>query len=220
MNNKYGLQLRFCNCTIGRDKEIIIIMNYSVDYFEKINNGLSNAIVTDDRGNKMQIGEGLELWTERVRNIQQETKGVVFFCGNGASASMAEHMSHDYFQNAKINTTTCAEISHITAISNDISYDEVFSYRVKRILSGKDMLIGISSSGNSLNIVNAVEAAKQNDAFVITLSGMNQDNRIRRMGSLNFYVPLPTYGEVESAHAVLLHCALDHFLDTYMGGRH
>ena len=195
-------------------------MSYSADYFKKIHDALSVMTVTDKSGEKIEIDSALQIWTEKNRAVQHEKKGFIFFCGNGASASMAEHMSHDYFQNAEINTITCSEVSHITAIGNDIGYENVFSYRAKRILSEKDMLVAVSSSGNSPNIVRAIEAADGNGAFIVTLSGMKPDNKIRKMGHLNFYVPLSTYGEVESAHAVLLHCALDHFLDTFMGGRH
>lgn len=193
---------------------------YAADYFALIEKGLSEALITDRNGDPLTMDEGFALWAEKAFQIRQETKGLLFFCGNGASASMAEHMSHDWFQNAGVNTTTCAEVSHITAISNDLSYEEVYSYRIKRILSDRDLLIGISSSGNSPNIVNAVKAGRENGAFIITLSGKKKDNAIRKMGDLNFYVPLDTYGEVESAHAVLLHGALDYFLDRYMGGRH
>jgi len=196
------------------------MINYCADYFQLIRDGLEKMIVTDKDGNILTHEKAFDNWAEKAQAIKQETKGLIFFCGNGASASMAEHMSHDWFQNAVVNTTTCAEVAHITAISNDLSYDDVYSYRVKRILSERDMLVGISSSGNSPNIVNAVKAAKQNGAFTITVSGKKEDNKIRQMGDLNFYVPLETYGEVESAHAVLLHGALDYFLDKYMGGRH
>ena len=193
---------------------------YSNDYFELIINGLRSTIVTDAMQKEIPLDEGLEIWAERAQFVKNDAKGLIFFCGNGASASMAEHMSHDWFQNAVINTTTCAEISHVTAISNDLSYDEVYSYRVKRILSEKDILVGISSSGNSQNIVNAIIAAKNNGAFTISLSGKKPENKIRKLADLNFYVPLEHYGEVESAHAVLLHTALDYYLDKYMEGRH
>ncbi len=196
------------------------LKGYYNDYFALIINGLHNSIVTDTTGKEISLDEGLEVWAEKAQFVKKDAKGLIFFCGNGASASMAEHMSHDWFQNAVINTTTCAEISHITAISNDLSYDDVYSYRVKRILSEKDILVGISSSGNSQNIVNAIIAAKDNGAFTISLSGKEQDNKIRKLADLNFYVPLEHYGEVESAHAVLLHAALDYYLDKYMEGRH
>ena len=195
-------------------------MGYGFDYYSLINDALKNTVVTDEDGKLLDLDKGLEIWAEKAQFVKNDAKGLIFFCGNGASASMAEHMSHDWFQNAVINTTTCAEVSHITAISNDLSYDEVYSYRVKRIISEKDILVGISSSGNSQNIVNAIIAAKDNGAFTISLSGKKQDNKIRKLADLNFYVPLEHYGEVESAHAVLLHAALDYYLDKYMEGRH
>ncbi len=195
-------------------------MSYSKDYFNHITEGLSSIIVTEQNGISVNLDRGLEIWSNRAYEIQQKMKGLIFFCGNGASATMAEHMSHDWFQNAVVNTTTCAETSHITAISNDLSYKDVFSYRINRILSERDMLVAISSSGNSPNIIKAIDTAKKNGAYTISVSGKGKDNKIRQMADLNFYVPLETYGEVESAHAVLLHTALDYFLDKYMGGRH
>ena len=82
------------------------------------------------------------------------------------------------------------------------------------------MLVTISSSGNSPNIIKAIEAGKKKGAYVITFSGMKEDNKSRQLGDLNFYVPLDTYGLVESAHAVILHAALDCFLEKYEGGMH
>ena len=193
---------------------------YSESYFDLIYKNLKEMKVTVDNGKEITKDEGFDIWAERARDVQQNTKGLIFFCGNGASASMAEHMSHDWFQNAVINTTTCAEVSHVTAISNDFGYEDVYAYRIERIVSDRDIMVAISSSGDSQNIVKAVLAAKKNNACVITVSGKKADNKIRKMGDLNFYVPLNTFGEVESAHAVLLHGALDYFLDKYMGGRH
>ncbi len=195
-------------------------MDYSKAYFSLIQEGLGKLIVTNKTKDVLTVDEGLDWWASKAYDLHQRTHGLIFFCGNGASATMAEHMSHDWFQNGRVNTTTCAETAHITAISNDIGYESVFSYRVERILSEKDMLVGISSSGNSPNIVKAMEAANQKGAFTISLSGKGKDNKIRGLGDLNFYVPLETYGEVESAHAVLLHAALDYYMDKYLGGRH
>jgi D-sedoheptulose 7-phosphate isomerase len=96
----------------------------------------------------------------------------------------------------------------------------VFSYRIEKSAEEKDMLVSISSSGNSPNIVAAIEAARARGMFIVTLSGMSPENSSRKLGDVNFYVSLKTYGLVESAHVVLLHCWLDLFLDRYMGGRH
>jgi len=187
-------------------------------YFSEVACGLQQTVVTY-QGNEIPFDEGARLWSEHASTVQQRG-GLLFFCGNGASATMAEHMSHDWFQNAKVNTYTCSETSHITAISNDVSYADVFAYRIERILTEKDILVTISSSGNSPNIIRAIEEAKKKGAFIITISGKSADNKSRKLGDLNFYVPLDTYGLVESAHAVLLHSVLDEFLEQYMGGRH
>lgn len=200
-----------------------ILMNkydfYNV-YLSLVTKALQKAEATGRNGEKYGLNEAIEIWSEKAKSVRDDYKGLLFFCGNGASATMAEHMSHDWFQNAQVNTTTCSETAHITAISNDLSYEEVFSFRIGRILSEKDMLIAISSSGNSPNIVKAVQAAAEKGAFIVTLSGKEPCNKIRNMGDLNFYVGLDTYGMVESAHALLLHLALDYFLETYMGGQH
>ncbi len=194
--------------------------SYYDEYVETVFKGLREMQVTIQDGTVIEKDTGFRIWCEHAKAVRDEFYGVTFFCGNGASASMAEHMSHDWFQNAKMNTYTCSEVSHITAISNDLSYEDVFSYRIERILSEKDILVTISSSGNSPNIIKALKAAKDKGAYCITLSGMKEDNRSRSLGDLNFYVSLDFYGLVESAHAIILHAALDCFLETYMGGKH
>lgn len=193
--------------------------NYSADYFEDIKKGLDSLIATDAQGNVLAADQALEQWIDMCE-VKRKERGMFFFCGNGASATMAEHMSHDCFQNADFLTQTCSETSHLTAISNDISYEDVFAYRISKMLKESDMLITISSSGNSPNVVKAIKTAKELGVFVVTVSGKKEDNKSRHMGDLNFYVPLETYGMVESAHAVLLHCWLDMYLDKYKGGRH
>lgn len=197
-----------------------MMSSYFKEYTKDIYEALEEMIVTDKSGRRITADEGYEIWSDRAEKLRQEKQGLMFFCGNGASATMSEHMSHDWFQNAQINTYSVSETSHLTAISNDLSYEDVFAYRIDRICSEKDILVTISSSGNSPNVVKAIQTAREKGTFVITVSGKEMDNSSRRVGDLNFYVPLKTYGMVESAHAVLIHAALDHFLDKYMGGRH
>lgn len=192
---------------------------YSSRYIQEVADGLNATVATGKDGEPLTLDQGIERWVQAARALQ-ENGGLIFFCGNGASCTMAEHLSHDWFQNAQVNTYTCSETSHITAISNDISYSEVFAYRINRILSERDMLVTISSFGNSPNVIRAIEAARKRGATIITLSGKSPDNSSRKLGDVNFWVPLETYGLVESAHAVLLHMVLDQFLERYMGGRH
>lgn len=196
------------------------MISYFNEYVNDINEAFSKTIVTTSNGEELEISDGLKLWAKKAKDIKDNTKGLMFFCGNGASATMAEHMSHDWFQNGQVNTYTVSETSHLTAISNDVSYEDVFAYRINRICSERDMLVTISSSGKSPNVVKAITTAKEKGTYVVTVSGKSPDNKSRNSGDLNFYVPLDTYGMVESAHAVLIHAALDCYLDMYMGGRH
>jgi D-sedoheptulose 7-phosphate isomerase len=90
------------------------------------------------------------------------------------------------------------DLSLMTAIANGISCDEVFAEPLRLRMTGGDMLVAISSSGNSSNIVRAVQIAKALGGTVITILAMGEDNIIRRKGDLNFYVPGKTYGLPES----------------------
>ena len=191
---------------------------YTDRYLSEVAEGIKRMVSTIN-GNIVENEYAIEVWVDESKK-RRDLGGVFFFAGNGASATMAEHLSHDCFQNADMLTYTVSETSHLTAISNDISYESVFAYRIEKAATQKDMLITISSSGNSPNIINAIKTAKAKGLQVVTLSGKSSDNKSRQFGDVNFYVPLETYGLVESAHACLLHAWLDRFLDKYMGGRH
>lgn len=142
-------------------------------------------------------------------------RGAIFLVGNGASASMASHMAADLAKNARLHTEVFSDLSLITAISNDMGYENVFSEPLSRRCRKGDMLVAISSSGRSPNVLKAVDLARRRGLSVVTLSAMRPDNPLRRKGMLNFYVPAPTYGYAESCHAVILH----HWMDRVEGKR-
>lgn len=156
--------------------------------------------------------EGFSTWCEVTSQIRTNSKQLLFI-GNGASAAMAAHMSADAFKNGGLLARCFNESSLMTAIGNDLTYEEVFSYPLRRVGNQEDMLVTISSSGNSPNIISGIQVAKEKGMFVVTLSGMKPDNKSRSMGDLNFYIPSTSYGIVESTHQVLLHCWLDMFMD-------
>ena len=183
------------------------------EYYEYLMKGLQDIKVTLGDGASTDIQDGFDLCCDKIRSIRK-AEGTVYFCGNGASATMAEHMSADWFKNGGVNTYSFSEIASLTAISNDIDYSQVFSYRLERVNPKDSLIVGISSSGNSPNIVNALSTAKRKGMYTVSISGMKPDNRIRLIGDVNFYVPLDTYGLVESAHAILLHMMLDYFKST------
>lgn len=181
-------------------------------YVDSISAALKNMITTDSQGQSMDSEAGLSKWCRMTRNTK-ESNHSVYMVGNGASAMMASHMAADASKNGKIKCLAFNDPALMTAVSNDISYDECFAVPLKRFAAAGDTLITISSSGNSPNIIRAIETAKGMDLYVITLSGMKEDNRSRKMGDLNFYVPAGTYGVVESSHQIILHCWLDRYIE-------
>ncbi|MFC1799071.1 SIS domain-containing protein [Thermodesulfobacteriota bacterium] len=181
-------------------------------YTDTILLSLNSLIVTDSQGQAMDSEAGLAKWCRMARNAK-ESNHTAYIVGNGASAMMASHMAADASKNGKIKCLAFNDPALMTAVSNDISYDECFALPLKRFASTGDILITISSSGTSPNIIKAIETAKEMDMSVVTLSGMKEDNRSRKMGDLNFYVPADTYGIVESSHQIILHCWLDRFIE-------
>jgi D-sedoheptulose 7-phosphate isomerase len=179
-------------------------------YVSDIKEQLTGLVVTDVQGHRLDTDVGYTQWVELTQTVKKNRK-IVYFCGNGASASMASHMSADLAKNGRVHTEVLTEPSLVTAISNDISYEAVFSDPLSVRAKAGDMLIAISSSGSSPNVLEAVKEAKKHDLTVITISGMNAGNPLRSSGSLNFYIPANTYGYVESTHSVVLHHWMDRF---------
>ena len=194
-----------------------MIQSYE-DYMRECGKVLADLEITNAKGEMLDRDAGMEQWIDLTRQVT-ESKNTLFFAGNGASAMMAGHMSADSTKNGGMKSLFLSETSMMTAVSNDISYDEVFAYPVGRFANPKDMLIAISSSGNSRNIIRAIETAKEKGMYVVTLTGLKKDNKARSLGDINLYIPGATYGIVEVCHQAVLHCWLDKYLDKYEGGR-
>lgn len=103
--------------------------------------------------------------------------------------------------------------SLLTCISNDFGYQYVFEKPIEMFAEKGDVLVAISSSGKSENILRGADAAKNKGCHVITMSGFKPDNPLRSRGELNFYVPSDSYGYVEITHLTLCHCVVDTIVD-------
>ena len=169
---------------------------------------LSKLEVTQRDGTVLTSESGftsLKTLTDTIREYHQ----TIFLIGNGASASMASHIAADLCKNAGLSTEVFTDLSLITAVANDQGSEFLYSTPLERRARPGDMLVAISSSGRSPNILKAVEATSRLNMSVVTFSAMAADNPLRKAGDLNFYVPAPTYGQAESAHAALLHFWVD-----------
>ena len=101
------------------------------------------------------------------------------------------------------------EGAQLTCIGNDHGFEEVFSRPIQMFMDSGDVLVAISSGGRSENILRATETARSRQCQVITFTGFESDNPLRKMGAINFYVPISHYGYVESIHKALIHSILD-----------
>ena len=169
---------------------------------------LESLSVQEGSGEKLAPDMVFVRWKDFTLGVRKAGK-TVYLIGNGASASMASHVAADLAKNAHVHTEVFSDLSLITAIANDLGYEEVFAEPLRRRMNHGDMLVAISSSGQSPNILRAVREAKDRGGIVITLSAMRPDNALRSMGTLNFYVPAETYGMAETCHAAILHYWID-----------
>lgn len=150
------------------------------------------------------IGRLVGLFTEVKKESRQ-----VFFVGNGGSAAIASHMTADFMKNGGMKTYSLYDTAVTTCMGNDYGYEYIFSRPLEFLADKGDLLVAISSSGNSQDIVNVIEAANKKEMKVLTLSGFQRENRIRGMGDYNLYVPVCRYGIVESIHNLILQHIVD-----------
>jgi D-sedoheptulose 7-phosphate isomerase len=176
------------------------------------------AEVTDAEARRLALDVGLE---RAVELLVQRTaaRAKVMFIGNGASAAIASHQALDFWKNGGMRATAFNDLALLTAVSNDHGYPEVFERPIDMFADPGDVLIAISSSGGSENILRGVAAGVRRGCRVITFSGLRPDNPLRARGELNFFVPSMEYGPVEVAHLALSHVLLDTIIARRPAGR-
>jgi D-sedoheptulose 7-phosphate isomerase len=189
-------------------------MDYSRFYLKAFVKGLQSPICEVNGTSTSEsdfLSELLKI-TEKIHN----EKGRIFFFGNGASASFANHMALDWSKNGGIPALSLSDSSLLTALANDYSYEDAFKEFAKINAIGKDDLVTtISSSGNSPNIVNILDYANDIGATTFALSGLKLANESRNKAKFSVYYPFKTYGMVECAHQVYLHLWLDAFMNIF-----
>lgn len=178
------------------------------EYFNKLKDIFDKIIATGANGNAFQVDEAIGI---SIRMIVEKAAsgGKIIFIGNGASAAISSHMAADFCKNAGIRALAFNDSSLLTSIGNDHGYRHIFEKPIEMFAEPNDILIAISSSGKSENILRGVSAAKQKGAGVITLSGFDENNPLRKLGEVNFYVPAASYGHVEIVHHSICHCIAD-----------
>jgi D-sedoheptulose 7-phosphate isomerase len=184
------------------------IANYGTRYFANLDKVSRLVEATNGDGVSAAFDAAMSQFTGLCRDVQSSGRKLMFI-GNGGSASIASHMATDFMKNGGVRATAFNDPMFLTCLGNDLGYERVFEFQIDGHGEANDLLIAVSSSGKSPNILNGVAAARRKKSKVVTLSGFGQANPLRDMGDLNFYVPSGEYGVVELLHCSLIHCALD-----------
>ncbi len=144
----------------------------------------------------------------------------IFTCGNGGSASSASHFVCDIVKGASYKrenkfkiTSLCDNMATMLAYANDVGYDCVFAEQLKNFAKPGDVVLAISGSGNSPNVVNAVEYANSIGCETIALTGRD-GGKLGAAAKLNLNVGVPHMGRIEDAHMIVCHMIAYYFMDT------
>jgi len=178
------------------------------EYAERLRGLVSNSWCSTSDKTMLWLEQGMRHFQKMARDIQA-TGCKLMFVGNGGSAAIASHMAVDWSKNGGIRSVAFNDAVALTCISNDFGYESAFSKQIELHSRGDDILVAISSSGRSPNIIAACAAARLAGCGVVTFSGFDEDNPLRALGDLNFYINSNQFGFVEIAHLTLLHAVLD-----------
>ncbi len=183
-----------------------------MDYTARIARYLEDEV---DTINRLDLRSISRLINVLAYALEQEKSIYIF--GNGGSASTASHLQNDFnkgiseFTDKKFRFCCLNDnIATVMAIANDISYDEVFRFQLQGRLTRDDIVIGISGSGNSKNVIHAVEYARKTGAFVITFTGFD-GGVIKPLSDLNVNVGVDSMQITEDVHLLIGHLIMDVF---------
>ena len=173
-------------------------INWLKNYFELYNDAIHNEKIFHDL---LQLKSLME-------NTNNKNGKVVLF-GNGGSAAIASHVSVDLVKNASIKSTTYNEYDLITCLANDYGFEKWMEKAVEYYCSENDLVILISSSGNSKNVINAANKCKEMNIGLVTFTGFDNDNNLKKLGDLNFWLDSKSYNIVEMTHHIWILCVVD-----------
>jgi D-sedoheptulose 7-phosphate isomerase len=184
------------------------------DWLSRLDSLTRQTVVTDASVSASGIFRESSLFTldqgaRQLIDTMRRTR-MTYMIGNGGSLAMAMHMATD-FNLAGLRTTVLCDPVAATSHANDFGVESIFAQQIEWYCQPHDILIALSCSGKSPNIVEATRLANALGMGTITFTGFDHDNPLRSLGELNFYVPAETgeYGFVQLAHEAILHAACD-----------
>lgn len=183
-------------------------MSFTLDY-------KNDLLKTLDSIDLAKVEQAIE-WFRETRDDGRH----IFVCGNGGSASTASHFACDIVKGASFGRqkrfrimALTDSLPTITAYSNDVSYECAFAEQLKNFATPGDLVMTISGSGNSPNVLAATQAARDMGCRTIALTGRD-GGKLGPMADLNIQVPVPHMGRIEDAHMIVCHMIGYYFMDT------
>ncbi len=170
------------------------------DYFQFIQTGLESVNQSD-----------LIKASDAIKAVSKAGKKLII-AGNGGSAAMASHVSVDFTKAAGIRAINFNEADLLTCFSNDYGYERAFEKAVEFYGDAGDLVILISSSGSSENILNTARRAKELNMGVLTFSGFKSENPLRKLGDINFWIDSKAYNIIEMTHHIWLLAIVDYII--------
>ena len=172
-------------------------------YFKNYNKSIYDLLNELDTS---LIDRSVELILKCKRN-----NGKVFIVGNGGSSSIASHVSVDFAKVANVPSNTFNNANLITCFANDYGHENWIKEAIKAYTQKNDILILISSSGNSNNIINAAKYCNENNIPLITFSGFDKENNLAKLGNINIHINSNNYNYIEMSHHIILVSIVDIF---------
>tara|TARA_B100000287_G_C20675070_1_gene795018 strand:- start:3992 stop:4579 length:588 start_codon:yes stop_codon:yes gene_type:complete len=177
-------------------------------YLKKLNNSILQANI-----------KNMELASKEIIK-KVKNKNTIFVCGNGGSAAIANHYVCDYLKFLRQHTnlkpkviSLSNSIETISAISNDIDYKQVFKYQAESLVTKNDLLIIISSSGNSGNIKELLKYAKKQNIKTIGFSGF-KGGYLKKNSNISVHIDIQNYGIAEDSHHILMHIIMQYMVNS------
>lgn len=180
-------------------------------YIEQFMRALEKTKICTEH-EELDYETGIQVLVEHFSR-HKKTDTQIFFIGNGGSSAIASHMTADFMKNGGMKTYSLYDNAVTTCMGNDYGYEYVFSRPLEFLGREDDLLVAVSSSGNSKNIINAVHAAMVKNMEIITLTGFKKENQLKQLGMVNVYVPSEKYGIVESIHNLILQQIVDTIME-------
>jgi D-sedoheptulose 7-phosphate isomerase len=170
------------------------------NYNQDLSNLLNDINVKD-------LNKSIEL----IKRVKKKDAKIIL-AGNGGSAALSSHVAVDFTKTTKIRATNFNEADLITCFANDYGYENWLSQALKSYAKKNDLVILVSSSGQSKNMINAANFCKKQKISLITFTGFSKTNNLRKLGKINFWCDSKSYNKVEMTHHVWLLMIVDYMI--------